>query len=191
MDARLPRVLAFFASVAVLTRCNGETSEGAGNSGNDAALDGNARTDSSEMPGSDGGASADSAAEPDASVDASAPGVGISCGTTICEAGVEYCCIHDASQSCTATTCAGLVVRLECDDTMDCPGSLCCFTNILQSALVTTMCMPDCTTLSSIQVCNQAADCRNGAPCRPYTCGIGANTAAVRLCTATAPYACH
>jgi hypothetical protein len=148
--------------------------------------------------GDGGGSSSDAATSADAGADVVVtipPGAGISCGTATCKAGSETCCIEGPGRSCTTGTtgsCSGPVFRLECDDAPDCAGKQCCFANFLQSAIGATMCIDDCMGFGAIQVCKQAADCKNGGPCRAYACAgsFGSGTVTLGLCAATAPNLC-
>ena len=88
---------------------------------------------------------------------------------------------------------SGAVFRLECDDVADCAGKQCCFANFLASAQGATMCIDDCAGFGAVQVCSQAADCKNGGPCRVYSCGgsFGVDKVALGLCAVTAPNFCQ
>ena len=145
-----------------------------------------------QISGGDGGASADSGKDASTVSDGGVVvGTGISCGGATCQPGTQTCCIEGPSRSCTGTTCSGKVLRLECDDTADCSGKLCCYTSILASAMGAAMCLDDCAGFSGTQLCKQAADCKNGGPCRTYTCGVAPATVPLGLCAATAPVGCQ
>jgi len=114
------------------------------------------------------------------------PGPGISCGDATCDEDSETCCIDDSSISC-GPFCSGGVIRLECDDSLDCPDEVCCFVNALESALTATHCAADCGDYA-VEVCNEVGDCTNGESCRVYTCSHPSNPAAshtLGLCTTT------
>ena len=44
------------------------------------------------------------------------------------------------------------MARVECDDAGDCPGEACCFTNLMESNWVTTICNDDCDTWDGAEV---------------------------------------
>jgi hypothetical protein len=145
-----------------------------------------------QIVGSDGGAM-DGPSSGDAVVAAS--GEGISCGAATCKAGAETCCVKTASRACMTTssgTCSGQAFRIACDDTADCGSSICCFSNVLSSVQVATMCMPDCSQGGTVQVCRRDGDCRNHGPCVTYTCGgsFGPGSITLGLCATTAPGFC-
>src|SRR5258708_11942076 len=69
---------------------------------------------------------------------------GIACESTTCKAGTDVCCVQKSGAACLSQAtggCAGQVFRLACDDTDDCAGQTCCFTNMLQSAEAATFCV--------------------------------------------------
>ena len=75
--------------------------------------------------------------------------------------------------------------RLECDDSLDCPGEVCCFVNALESAFTATHCAADCGEYA-VEVCNAVGDCSNGDSCHVYTCSHPINPAVgftLGLCT--------
>jgi len=122
------------------------------------------------------------------------PGPGITCGGTTCAEGSEMCCADESSHWCTtsASECSGFMARLECDDSADCPGERCCFTNMLSSVAVATFCNSDCSTVSDVQVCKEAGDCANGEACHAYSCGVrDTGKVTLGMCTDTAPGACE
>ena len=109
-----------------------------------------------------------------------------------CDEESEACCVDESSLSCGADYCAANV-RLRCDDSVDCPGERCCYTNISASAAVSTFCSADCgNTPEQIQVCGEAGDCENGDSCHAFVCGnTGATNITLGLCTETAPMFCE
>jgi hypothetical protein len=120
------------------------------------------------------------------------PGPGIACGDATCDEGSEVCCADESSRSCTTSGCSGNVIRLECDDSADCPGEGCCFSNIFSSVRIATFCTSDCASIGYTQVCKEPGDCDNGEVCHAFSCG-GFDTGSVTLglCAATAPGACE
>jgi hypothetical protein len=120
------------------------------------------------------------------------PSPGIACGDATCDEGSEMCCADESSRSCTTSGCSGNVIRLDCDDSADCPGEGCCFSNIFSSVRIATFCTSDCASIGYTQVCKEPGDCDNGEVCHAFSCG-GFDTGSVTLglCAATAPGACE
>jgi hypothetical protein len=119
------------------------------------------------------------------------PGPGIACGETTCAEGSEMCCVDESSRWCSTSVCSGVVARLECDDSADCPGQRCCYTNIFASVPIATLCTSDCASAGGIQVCKEPGDCANGEVCHAFACGFDTGNVTLGLCTATAPGPCE
>lgn len=97
------------------------------------------------------------------------------------------CCVEASSRTCATSLCSGVMARLACDDAVDCPGEICCFTSNFASTSAATYCDTDCAYMGGDQVCKEAGDCANGEPCRVFTCGL----VAFGLCTAVPPVFCE
>ncbi len=119
------------------------------------------------------------------------PGPGIPCGETTCAEGAEMCCIGDSDPWCDTYQCSAAIARLECDDSADCPGSRCCYTNISAANAFLTACMSDCADPFEPQVCREAAECDNGEACRVFVCGNADVSFTLGFCAATAPMFCE
>jgi len=138
--------------------------------------------------GTGGGAGVGGAVVPDP------PGPGIACGEDTCAEGSEMCCVAGADRWCAERQCSSALARLECDDSADCPGERCCYTNIMQSNWIMTLCSSDCGMWLGAEVCKDASDCADDEPCRTFLCGAldpASRTVAISLCTATAPENCE
>jgi hypothetical protein len=119
------------------------------------------------------------------------PGPGIACGEATCDEDSELCCGDGSSLSCDTPSCQALV-RLGCDDSVDCPGMRCCFGELLVNARIGTGCTSECDSLLPIQVCKEAGDCENGDSCHAFVCGgFDTGNVTLGLCTATAPEFCE
>ena len=122
------------------------------------------------------------------------PGPGIACGDETCTQDSEMCCVSGSDRWCDEHQCSAALARLECDDNADCPGERCCYTNIMESNWIMTLCSDDCEMWSGDQVCTQSSDCANDEACHVFLCGAldaASRTVAIGLCTATAPYNCE
>ena len=119
------------------------------------------------------------------------PGAGIRCGEATCDEESQLCCGDGESLMCDTTSCQALI-RLGCDDSVDCPGQRCCFGESLVNARIGTGCGSECDSLMPIQVCKEASDCANGDSCHIYTCGrFETGNVTLGLCTATTPEFCE
>ena len=102
------------------------------------------------------------------------------------------CCIGESDPWCDDYQCASAIARLECDDSADCPGARCCYTNNSAMNRIVTRCGSDCAAYGDLQVCKEAGDCDNGDPCHVFVCGgLDTRPVAIGLCTATAPMNCE
>jgi hypothetical protein len=120
------------------------------------------------------------------------PGPGIACGETTCAEDSEMCCVGESDPWCDASQCQGAIARLECDDSADCPGERCCYTNISAANWIWTLCGGECGSVYDIQVCKEAGECDNGDPCHVFVCGgLDTRNVVIGLCTATAPENCE
>ncbi len=119
------------------------------------------------------------------------PGPGIPCGETTCTEGSEMCCIGGSDPWCDTNQCSAAIARLECDDSSDCPGGRCCYTNISAANAFWTGCMPECTGSFDTQVCHESAECDNGELCRAFVCGNTDVSFVLGFCAATAPMFCE
>jgi hypothetical protein len=93
----------------------------------------------------------------------------IKCGTNTCKAG-EFCCIGIAGSQCltAAQTCPS-GVALKCNGTSSCAtGQVCCAT-IAGLAGGSAECKSACEGMTSAQVCETTAECKNGMPCAPLS----------------------
>jgi hypothetical protein len=120
------------------------------------------------------------------------PGPGIACGETMCAEGSEMCCVGESERWCDVSQCAGAIARLECDDSADCPGERCCYTNVSAMNWILTGCGSECGGVYDIQVCKEAGECDNGEVCHVFACGgLDTRNVVIGLCTATAPENCE
>ena len=102
------------------------------------------------------------------------------------------CCADESSHWCSTSVCSGLLARLACDDSADCPGEYCCFSSMLSSARIATFCSSECENVSEAEVCGEAGDCANGEACQAFSCGAyDTGRVTLGLCTATAPEVCE
>ena len=98
------------------------------------------------------------------------PGPGIACGEETCDEESEMCCVGESDRWCSTSQCSNSA-RLECDDSADCPGERCCYTNIMESNRIMTFCSSDCGMWLGPQVCKEAGDCDSGETCHAFACG--------------------
>ena len=164
-------------------RRDGTAGEAAG-----AGMAGGSPTGGSNGGGTGGAAGTGGAVVPDP------PGPGVTCGETTCADGSEVCCVSGPDRWCDANQCMGAMARLECDDAVDCPAAACCYTNIMESNWVTTLCSAECDMWDGVQVCKGASDCANDEPCHVFVCGAldaSSRTVEIGLCTAIPPHNCE
>jgi len=169
----------------------GEPSDGGATNG-DSGVGGGATTGGSGGAALGGGPSAGGAAGSGGTLVLDAAGPGITCGEATCVEGSQMCCVGESDPWCDDYQCANAIARLECDDSADCPGEGCCFSNMFSSVRIATFCTSDCASIGYTQVCKEPGDCDNGETCHPFACGIEATGSFVLgLCTATAPEFCE
>ncbi len=123
------------------------------------------------------------------------PSPGIACRDATCDEDSQQCCGDDGpSLACyPPAACQGLI-QLGCDDSVDCPGQVCCFGAFLVNARIGTGCGSECRSsgLYNVQVCREANDCDNGDSCHTFVCGgFDTGNVTLGLCTATAPEFCE
>jgi hypothetical protein len=121
-------------------------------------------------------ASSDAAATMEAASDAPISTAGkIACGSAQCTtSSMEYCCVQGgdggASLACETSggSCAG--GRIECDESADCAGQVCCFEPA--QPVVQSSCHVDCTGGGGtrVQACRSTSEC---ATCQIRQCSGG------------------
>ena len=202
---RLGCAPAIFAIATAVTGCGGDTSDndhgggasssGGRSSGGSPSSGGSGDVSAGALAGRSGGGHGGHGADGGASGAGPIivpPRPGISCGEATCDEGSEVCCLDSSSYSC-MSFCSGGVVRVGCDDSADCPGGVCCFAGVLESAFMATHCETDCGDFM-VEVCAKSSDCGNGDACHAYRCSVpGDATASVifGLCTDTTPSFCE
>ena len=169
----------------------GEPSDGGATNG-DSGVGGGATTGGSGGAALGGGPSAGGAAGSGGTLVLDAAGPGITCGEATCVEGSQMCCVGESDPWCDDYQCANAIARLECDDSTDCPGERCCYTNISAMNWIVTRCGASCDSSEIIQVCTEAGDCDNGDSCHVFVCGgLDTRNVVIGLCTPTAPWNCE
>jgi len=160
---QLTRAIAL--SMLTLGACGGDSTNDDGGAdatqGSDASSDVVGTSDSSTKSDAcvaiDGGAACDPAH--------------ITCGTLLCDAGSQVCCINDggAKETCTVAppTDGGkpppnscTATKMACDEAADCPSGNVCCGFVGAGGGFTTSCAPSCGT--GLQFCHGSAECVTG-----------------------------
>lgn len=158
------------ASMALLGACGGDSTKDDG--GTDATQGTDAASDvtNNDTGTSDAGTDVNKTCVP---VEGGLPcdGLHIACGSSLCDAGAQICCINDggAKETCAIpqsdggkpppNACTG--TKMACDEAADCPsGQVCCgFVGIAGG--FATSCQTSCGT--GLQFCHGSAECMTGS----------------------------